>query len=327
MINQKILDKLTPITEEEKAILSGEQIDKSLYVSKNADVISSKKLMEGGKLITVRPHTRFVHFPKHSHDYIEVIYMCSGTTTHIINGKKIVLNEGELLFLGQNASQEILPAKQNDIAVNFIILPEFFNSSLAMLGNEDTLLRRFIIEHLKSDGKKSSFLHFEASDILPVQNLVENLIWTLITKTANKRKINQYTMGLLFICLLNHTDRLVNYSDENNFIIKVLAYVEENYKNGSLTELANLLHYDLYWFSKEIKRKFGKTYTEIVQQKRLSQACFLLRTTDLNVLDISIQTGYSNASYFHRIFKNNFDMSPRQYRELNSENRKNASGK
>ncbi|UKI38518.1 MAG: hypothetical protein L6V93_04080 [Clostridiales bacterium] len=51
--------------------------------------------------------------------------MCKGETTHIVNGRKIVLREGELLFLGQNASQEILPASEDDIAVNFIILPDF----------------------------------------------------------------------------------------------------------------------------------------------------------------------------------------------------------
>ena len=109
-------------------------------------------------------------------------------------------------------------------------------------------------------------------------------------------------MGLLFLHLLNHTDRLIEHGHSDGDIIKVLAYVEENYQNGSLAELAENLHYDFYWLSKEIKSRTGKTYTEILQQKRLSQACFLLETTDLNVSDISNRVGYSNISYFHRIF-------------------------
>ncbi len=318
MINEEILKRLSPITDEERAILNGEEIDKSLYTDGHTDVITGKKLLEEGKLIAVRPHTRFVHFPKHSHDFIEVIYMCKGKTTHIVNGRKIILGQGELLFLGQNASQEILPASKDDIAVNFIILPEFFDPSPEMLGNEDTLLRRFIIEHLKSDGKKSGFLHFEVSDVLPVQNLVENLIWTLLNKTLNKRKINRQTMALLFLNLLNVTDRIVCRDENDSDIIKVLSYIEENYRCGSLAELSKLLHYDFYWFSKEIKRKTGKTYTEIVQAKRLSQACFLLSTTDLNVSDISLQTGYSNLSYFHRLFKKTYGVSPHIYRKQNS---------
>ena len=73
----------------------------------------------------MRPHTRFVNFPKHKHNYVEVIYMCQGTTTHILNGSKVILEAGDLLFLNQNAEQEILPAGEQDIAVNFIVLPEF----------------------------------------------------------------------------------------------------------------------------------------------------------------------------------------------------------
>ena len=58
-------------------------------------VIDSKRLLQKGKLIQVRPHTRFVHFPQHTHNYIEVIYMCQGSTTHILNGSEVVLEEGE----------------------------------------------------------------------------------------------------------------------------------------------------------------------------------------------------------------------------------------
>ena len=100
MINQEILEKLLPVTDEENAILRGEGVDKSIYTTTGGSIIRSKKLVAQGKLISVRKHTRFIHFPKHTHDYIEAVYMCSGETTHIINGKQIKLKEGELLFLG-----------------------------------------------------------------------------------------------------------------------------------------------------------------------------------------------------------------------------------
>ena len=66
-------------------------------------MIESEKLLEAGQLITVRPHTRFVHFPEHTHNFVEVIYMCQGETVHVVDGKEIVLKKGELLFLNQHA--------------------------------------------------------------------------------------------------------------------------------------------------------------------------------------------------------------------------------
>ena len=97
--------------------------------------------------------------------------------------------------------------------------------------------------------------------------------------------------------------------------MKVLSYVESHYADGSLTELAQQLHYDLYTLSREIKRSTGKTYTQLVQEKRLAQAAFLLKNTEKNVSDIAAVVGYENVSFFHRIFLKNYGVSPKQYRD------------
>ena len=314
MLKKEILDKLVPITEEERAILDGaEGVDKSIYMTRDRTVIRHKKLLSDGKLIRVRTHTRFVHFPEHTHDYIEGVYMCSGKTTHIINGKPIVLGEEELLFLGQNARQEILPATESDIAVNFIIQPAFFNKTVEMLGAEETPIKNFLISSL-FDGNNQGYLHFKVADVLPVQNLVENLLWTLINDTPNKRNINQTTMGLLFMTLLNFTDTLSYQSREEKAIIEIFRYIEDNYRDGTLSEAANMLHYDFYWLSHEIKNRTGRTYTEHLQEKRLSQAAFLLRNTTLAVEEVARSVGYENRSYFHRIFNARFGTSPKKYK-------------
>ena len=316
MINEEILEKLKIITSEEQKLLDGElNIDRSLYMEDSTDVVNSKKVLHAGKQIAIRPHTRFVNFPKHSHDFVEIVYMCSGSTTHIINGNEIILNEGELLFLCQGAEQEIMPAKHNDIAVNFMVLPEFFDDVIQMMGEEDTPLKKFVVDSLKNDSSGNGYLHFEVSDVLPVQNLVENLIWTLIHDTPNKRNINQSTMGLLFLQLINHTDRLIAEENED-MIVKVLRYVEENYRNGSLTELCDIMHYDISVLSRIIKSKTGKTYTELIQEKRLSQACFLLKNTRMDIDEIAVQVGYENLSFFYRLFKGKYNISPMKYRKM-----------
>ena len=316
MITKEIFEKLLPLTDEEKEILSGKGVDKSIYTTSEDNVYRSKMLMVDKKLITVRKHTRFVYFPKHTHDFIEAVYMCSGKTKHVVNGKQITLNEGELLFLGQNATQEVLPAEENDIAINFIIQPAFFDKTLEMLGAEQTPIKNFLVNALFNQ-ENQGYLHFKVAGVLPVQNLVENLIWTLINNTSNVRNINQTTMGLLFIQLLNHTDKLSHESREDKAIMDVFRYIEEHYQDGSLMDAASLLHYDFYWLSHEIKNRTGKTYTEHLQEKRLSQASFLLKNTSLSVENIAVAVGYENKSYFHRIFTEKFKTTPKKYRTSN----------
>lgn len=102
--------------------------------------------------------------------------MCQGTTTHILNGSKVILEAGDLLFLNQNAEQEILPAGEQDIAVNFIVLPEFFDTAFSMMDmEEENALKEFLVGALCGKNDQTSYLYFHVAEILPIQNLVE--IW------------------------------------------------------------------------------------------------------------------------------------------------------
>lgn len=243
--------------------------------------------------------------------------MCSGSTTHIINGHNTVkLETGELLFLNQNATQEILPAGENDIAVNFMILPEFFDRAFLMM-EEESILHDFLVGSLKEESGLVDYLHFQVRDELPIQNLIENMIYSLVTKQKNFRNINQTTMGLLFILLQNQSDK-INKNDpdqyEQNLIFTALKYIEDNYRTGTLEELSSLTGQPDYYISKLIKRHAGHTFKNLLQIKRLNQAAFLLTTTRLPVENIIMLAGYDNTSYFHRIFKEHFHMTPKAYR-------------
>ena len=314
-MDSNIMERLCPVTGEEQAILDGRKtIQRELYMSGSGNTINAKKLLAAGKLITLRPHTRFIHFPEHTHDYVEVVYMCTGKTTHIVNGTKITLGRGELLFMNQRATHEVCKAGEGDVAVNFIVLPEFFNSVLLSIGEEETPLRAFLVDCLCGQSTGAGYLHFQVADIVPIQNLIENLLFALMQETQNKRKVSQMTMALLFQQPMGHTETLATPNQEEATMVRVLAYVESNYAHGSLTDLAQQLHYDLYSLSREIKRKTGKTYTQLVQQRRLAQAAFLLKNTDRNIDDIANAVGYENMGYFHRIFRETYGLSPRNYR-------------
>ncbi len=314
-MEKEILAYLRGITAEEQSILDGRTaIDREIYMQGPTNTINARKLLADGKLITIRSHTRFIHFPEHTHDYVEMVYMCAGETTHIVNGRQIQLEQGDLLFLSQSTTHEVCKAGEEDVAVNFIVLPDFFAATLTAIGEEETPLRKFLVDCLCGQNTGLGYLHFRVSDIKPVQNMVENLLWILLQDTPNKRKMSQMTMALLFLLLMGHTETLQNGDQENAAVFQVLRYIETDYAYGSFAEIAQKLHYDTSWLSREIKRKTGKTYTQLVQEKRLAQAAFLLKNTDRNVSDISVAVGYENVSYFHRIFTETYGKSPRHYR-------------
>ena len=316
-MHEELIRELSVITDEERQLLEGRnEIDQQIYTEKKEMIVDCDKLLQKGKLIQVRPHTRFVRFPEHRHNYIEVIYMCQGTTTHIINGKEILLREGELLFLNQNAVQEILPAGKDDIAVNFIVLPEFFDTAFTMISREENMLKTFLVDALCGKDGETSYLHFHVADILPVQNLVENIVWTIFYDSSNKRSCTQITMGLLFLQLVNYMDKMETGRNrfDTEITAAVLSYIDEHYRSGTLSELAEQMNTDIYWLSREIKKRTGKTYKELLQEKRMQQAVWLLSNSAVSVSDIIESVGYDNTSYFYRKFREKYGMSPKEYR-------------
>ena len=324
-MQQELLDQLRKITEEERKILDGEaEVDRDLYTSGRDFTVDSRKMLKEGRLIAVRTHTRFVYFPAHRHNFVEVLYVCEGSLTNIIDGKKVIVNKGELLFLNQFTKHEILKAGQNDIAINFMVLPEFFDVAYSMAGNNN-VLADFLVNVLRRDNQQGEYLHFKVSEVLQIQNLLENMIYSLVTGRGDQNRINQTTMGLIFLYLLDsvqYAEMRVPNQYENMISMTTLDYIEQNYKTATLTELCVRLHLPMHVLSKMIKKNTGFNFKELLQRKRLSKAVELMCDTDLPISDIIAAVGYENNSYFHRVFKERYGVTPRAFRVANKKNDK-----
>ena len=322
-MQRELLEQLRKITEEEQRILDGEvQVDKDLYTSGRDFTVDSSKMLEEGKLIAVRTHTRFVYFPSHRHNYVEVLYVCEGSLTNIIDGKQVVVRKGELLFLNQFTRHEILPAGENDIAINFMILPEFFDVAYSMAGNNN-VLANFLVNVLRRDEERGEYLYFKVSEVLQIQNLLENMIYSLVTGNGEDNRINQTTMGLIFLYLLDsvqYVEMRVPNQYENMISMSMLNYIEQQYRTATLTELCENLHLPMHVLSKMIKKTTGFNFKELLQRKRLNKAVELMCETDLSISDIIAAVGYENNSYFHRVFKERFHTTPRAFRMNNEKN-------
>ncbi len=317
-MKQELLQQLSQITREEKRILEGGALRQAEYAAGKRFVVDSNKMLQHGRLISVRPHTRFISFPPHSHNYVELIYMAAGKTKHVINNEKpLELKKGELLFLNQHVTHSIEKAEEQDIAVNFIVLPEFFDTSFSMIG-EDNVLGKFLATSLRQTKAEMSYLHFAVADVLPVQNLVENMIWGILEEQPNNRRIGKISMGLLFLQLLNYTQRLElpeNQQGGSVLVLEALREVEENYQNANLSALAVQHGVSLAYMSRLVKEATGASFKQLLQKKRLAKAEQLLRETQLPVQEIIHLVGYENTSYFYRIFAKKFNCLPTECRE------------
>lgn len=68
-----------------------------------------------------------------------------------------------------------------------------------MAGNNN-VLADFLVNVLRQDDERGEYLHFKVAEVLQIQNLLENMIYSLVTGRGDQNRINQTTMGL-FSCI------------------------------------------------------------------------------------------------------------------------------
>lgn len=350
----EITRQLINITDEEQRILDGDvSIQKELYSSTEDFVVDSRKFLEKGRWIDVRVNTRFAYFPPHSHNYIEMVYMLSGHLTTTIDAlHTLILKEGDILIMNQDAVHDILPCGRDDLAINFMIMPEFFRRSIVTL-DEKNMMRDFLIstiargtgsgkaraseidlysDSLKggvhapavpgvshpapSDDGSGDYLLFHAKGAVPVENLIENLLWNLLIHRHGMSTINQTTTELLFMNLsaLSSDVRAESTGSWKDIVMTVLEYIDAHYTNGTLEEIASQTGYTTYYLSRILKKHTGQNFKQLLQRRKLQQAAYYLENTTLPVDRIIEKIGYENSSYFYRVYREYYGISPKEYR-------------
>ena len=143
------------------------------------------------------------------------------------------------------------------------------------------------------------------------------MIWTIFSDRTNTNTIAQTSMGLLFMNLsifAENINKKVPAQYEQNQVFTILQYVETHYKNGTLSEISTQIKQPTYYVSRLLKKHLNKNFKELLQERKLQQAEYLLTQSSMTVEQIMSAIGYDNSSYFYNRFKEKTGCSPREYR-------------
>ena len=313
-MRQEILHQLSQITAEEQWILDGNPVDLTVYNRLGHPVMQPGKLLPGGELFGIRLHTRFVDFPWHSHEYVEMVYQVQGQTTHLLSARQpLVLTAGKLLLLGRGTQHAIAAAGRHDLAVNFILIPAFFDGAAISLGGSNAL-SVFLKSNLQNRKLSSGHLLFDVSDAPMLQNLLENLI--LGQFQGVKLELQRLTLELLLQHLSTMTESLIvgtKADQEQAIVLDLLAKLERNVKLN-LSEAAKAQNLDVSYLSRLVKKYTGCSFMELLHTARFNRAVAMLRDTDVSVADIAAAIGYENTAFFYRRFAEKYGCTPAEYR-------------
>lgn len=104
--------------------------------------------------------------------------------------------------------------------------------------------------------------------------------------------------------------------EHQSFIQESVTYIQDHFKEKLTLEMtASRVFMNSKYFSRVFKKEMGVSFTEYIIQLRIQYACRLLETTNYPAYRISSECGFSDPSYFNRVFCAQLNMTPQTYRK------------
>lgn len=314
--------KLKELNGFEKELMSLGQSDVKLLFSKASSndfwKINSEKLMLRDEEIAIHKHDRFIEFSSHNHDYLEMMFVYSGESRHIINGEEIVLIKGDILLMDMDTSHSIKAALSDDIAINILMKREFFNTFFMNQIAYNDKLTSFVVDAIYGTETVNRHLCFNSNGNKKIWDLIINVLLEYYEKkNGSETAIRAYILLLFNELIRNYHKYLDNHVIEKvgeSVLIEIASYIDENYKTLTLKNMAKVFNYNPDYLGKQIKKMTGVTLKNLVKKRKIKEAAKLLRNTKLSILDILKIIHYSNVSYFYKQFRIEYNMTPDEYR-------------
>jgi signal transduction histidine kinase/DNA-binding response OmpR family regulator len=104
---------------------------------------------------------------------------------------------------------------------------------------------------------------------------------------------------------------------DEEFMRDVQTAIDDNYteENFGVDQLASKVYLSRSQLHRKVKKLFGNSASKLILEKRMKEACRLLRESDLPIGDVAFEVGFSDHSYFTKVFFNHQKTLPSEYRE------------
>lgn len=248
------------------------------------------------------------NFQLHFHDYYEVFMMISGEGIHLVNNEEILLNENSLIFVRPWDTHSYIKNESKKFSfINLTFTKETAETLFRYLNDcipvEKLLSARISPAVILNKRDKDNLIsRFERLHILSWEN-------------RNEQKLNMKTLLM---------DIFVKYfSNEYQEASKIPDHLEKLTKkmnnpglfSKGIGKMIELSGYSREHLSRLMKKYYNTTLTEFINSLRINYACNMLINTDVSIASICYDSGFSNLSWFYKVFTKNMQITPAEFRE------------
>lgn len=250
----------------------------------------------------------------HTHDFIEIVYVIKGKSTHTVNGKQYPLGAGEMLLMNYHCTHSFESVTGFEYA-DILIKPEFVCESLGGIENAFSLLTVKDFEAFSDTvHAENCRVTFSGQERVLIEHTIDLMCAELPTSNPGAELLARSALNILLTLLFRKMSLPMN--DGGGINEQLLSYIKENCAaHITLEGLAEKCFYNSAYFSRLFKSYTGMTFTEYLTECRMERAMMLLRQTELPVEAIIGECGYSNRTKFFGDFARTVGCTPLKYKK------------
>ena len=210
----------------EKNVLSKRYrlIPKTAFKGREIYQFTFNSLFEN-KYVCVNKESRFTYIPEHIHTVIEFLYVYAGSCTQIINGQKVVMEQGDICMLDTDVPHSIEYIGQEDILITIEMRREYLTQGFMLrLGNHG-IINRFLINTLSINASHNQYLLFKKQEQNEIHSIVQHILCEYYEPAICSEKMIDAYMILLFCEIMRQYKDQQIYSGPKDMrqIMEILA--------------------------------------------------------------------------------------------------------
>lgn len=248
----------------------------------------------------------------HFHPEIEICYTLKSHGLRYVGNNISEYDQGDLVILGSylphgfttidQSEQYVIQFDQGFLGKDFLDSSELEDiKSFLLQSNKGIVLRGSELNQAEE------YIHLiYAQNMSKMQRLIRLLEFLNFLSLCSNIEL---------ICSEKYSSTLTQ--SKLNKINTILEFIKNNYQQdisiGSASKEVNMTESTFYKF---IKRHTNKKFTTILNEYRINHASKLLVSSQIPISEISFKSGYNNLSYFNRVFKESYNLTPKQFRNI-----------
>jgi AraC-like DNA-binding protein len=248
----------------------------------------------------------------HYHPEIEIVSVYQGTGRRHLGNHLSYYNDGDLVLIGSNIPHGGFGygavGEHEEVVIQFMsnFLGESFFQNPEMIEIKQLF-----------DRAKQGIMFYGKTKEMVSQQLYEMMGLSYFERLIQLLKVFQLLATSKEYVLLNAfgTRYDFNMKDQNR-LSRIYQYVEKKYQEPlDIKEVADICNLTVPAFCNYFKKIMNQTFTDFLNEYRINQACQQLMEGQ-SVSDVCFAAGFTNVSYFGRVFKNIKGKSPSEFKKI-----------